>query len=96
MKSVHPGRLLRREMQARNLSANALALALRVNSAAASPTSSTDDSVGVPGVRQRGRWSSSLRRRVVPLLEFADHTSGSRRGGARRGSPPEVAPADRS
>jgi addiction module HigA family antidote len=32
MKSVHPGRLLRREMQARNLSANALALALRVNS----------------------------------------------------------------
>jgi antitoxin HigA-1 len=32
MKPVHPGRLLRREMQARELSANALALALRVNS----------------------------------------------------------------
>jgi len=32
MKPVHPGRLLRREMQARKLSANALALALRVNS----------------------------------------------------------------
>ena len=30
MKPVHPGRLLRREMQARKLSANALALALRV------------------------------------------------------------------
>jgi addiction module HigA family antidote len=32
MKPVHPGRLLRREMQARQLSANALALALRVSS----------------------------------------------------------------
>lgn len=32
MKPVHPGRLLRREMQARELSANALALALRVSS----------------------------------------------------------------
>ena len=32
MKPVHPGRLLRREMQARDLSANALALALRVSS----------------------------------------------------------------
>ena len=32
MKSAPTGRLLRREMQARNLSANALALALRVNS----------------------------------------------------------------
>jgi antitoxin HigA-1 len=32
MKPVHPGRLLRREMQARKLSANALALALRVSS----------------------------------------------------------------
>ena len=32
MKPVHPGRLLRRELQARDLSANALALALRVNS----------------------------------------------------------------
>jgi antitoxin HigA-1 len=32
MKAVHPGRLLRREMQARKLSANALALALRVSS----------------------------------------------------------------
>ena len=38
MKPVHPGRLLRREMQARKLSANALALALRV-APAASPTS---------------------------------------------------------
>jgi antitoxin HigA-1 len=38
MKPVHPGRLLRREMQARSLSANALALALRVSSAE-SPTS---------------------------------------------------------
>jgi antitoxin HigA-1 len=32
MKPIHPGRPLRREMQARKLSANALALALRVNS----------------------------------------------------------------
>jgi plasmid maintenance system antidote protein VapI len=32
MNPVHPGRLLRREMQARKLSANALALALRVSS----------------------------------------------------------------
>ncbi len=32
MKSIHPGRLLRREMVARNLSANALALALRTPS----------------------------------------------------------------
>ena len=32
MKAVHSGRLLRREMQARTLSANALALALRVSS----------------------------------------------------------------
>ncbi len=32
MRPVHPGRLLRREMQARDLSANALALALRVSS----------------------------------------------------------------
>jgi addiction module HigA family antidote len=32
MKAVHPGRLLRREIQARKLSANALALALRVSS----------------------------------------------------------------
>ena len=32
MKPVHPGRLLRRELQARDLSANALALALRVSS----------------------------------------------------------------
>ena len=32
MKPVYPGRLLRREMQARRLSANALALALRVSS----------------------------------------------------------------
>jgi antitoxin HigA-1 len=32
MKPVHPGRLLRREMQTRKLSANALALALRVSS----------------------------------------------------------------
>jgi addiction module HigA family antidote len=32
MKPVHPGRLLRWEMQARKLSANALALALRVSS----------------------------------------------------------------
>jgi addiction module HigA family antidote len=32
MKPVHPGRLLQREMQARELSANALALALRVSS----------------------------------------------------------------
>jgi antitoxin HigA-1 len=32
MKPIHPGRILRRELAARNLSANALALALRVNS----------------------------------------------------------------
>jgi antitoxin HigA-1 len=32
MNPVHPGQLLRREMQARSLSANALVLALRVNS----------------------------------------------------------------
>ena len=32
MMSVHPGRLLRREMEARGLSANALALALRTPS----------------------------------------------------------------
>jgi antitoxin HigA-1 len=32
MKAIHPGRILRREMAARRLSANALALALRVNS----------------------------------------------------------------
>jgi len=32
MKGCHPGRILRREMQARNLSASALALALRTPS----------------------------------------------------------------
>jgi addiction module HigA family antidote len=32
MKAIHPGRLLRREMTARGLSANRLALALRVPS----------------------------------------------------------------
>jgi len=32
MTPVHPGRVLRRELAARSLSANALALALRVNS----------------------------------------------------------------
>ena len=32
MRPVHPGRILRREVQARNLSANALALALRTPS----------------------------------------------------------------
>ncbi len=32
MRPVHPGRLLRQEIQARKLSANALALALRVSS----------------------------------------------------------------
>ncbi len=32
MKAVHPGRILKREMSSRNLSANKLALALRVPS----------------------------------------------------------------
>jgi antitoxin HigA-1 len=32
MKQIHPGRILKREMTARNLSANKLALALRVPS----------------------------------------------------------------
>ena len=32
MKHIHPGRILKREMTARNLSANKLALALRVPS----------------------------------------------------------------
>jgi addiction module HigA family antidote len=32
MKAIHPGRILRRELQARDLSANALALALRTPS----------------------------------------------------------------
>ncbi|MDX2441076.1 MAG: HigA family addiction module antitoxin [Desulfobacterales bacterium] len=32
MKPIHPGRILKREMMARNLSANKLALALRVPS----------------------------------------------------------------
>jgi len=32
MKPIHPGRILKREMSARNLSANKLALALRVPS----------------------------------------------------------------
>ena len=32
MRAIHPGRMLRREMQARRLSANALALALRTPS----------------------------------------------------------------
>lgn len=32
MKSVHPGRILKRELDARNISANKLALALRVPS----------------------------------------------------------------
>ena len=32
MKAIHPGRILRRELNARNLSANKLALALRVPS----------------------------------------------------------------
>ncbi|MEW6668312.1 MAG: HigA family addiction module antitoxin [Thermodesulfobacteriota bacterium] len=32
MKSIHPGRILKREMEARGLSANKLALALRVPS----------------------------------------------------------------
>jgi addiction module HigA family antidote len=31
MRPIHPGRILRRELTARNLSANALALALRTN-----------------------------------------------------------------
>lgn len=32
MKAIHPGRILKRELKARNLSANKLALALRVPS----------------------------------------------------------------
>jgi antitoxin HigA-1 len=32
MKAIHPGKILRRELKARNLSANALALALRTPS----------------------------------------------------------------
>ncbi len=32
MKPIHPGRILKRELQARNISANRLALALRVPS----------------------------------------------------------------
>jgi addiction module HigA family antidote len=32
MRPIHPGRILRRELSARGLSANALALALRTNS----------------------------------------------------------------
>ena len=32
MKAIHPGRILKRELEARNLSANKLALALRVPS----------------------------------------------------------------
>jgi antitoxin HigA-1 len=32
MRPIHPGRILRRELTARNLSGNALALALRTNS----------------------------------------------------------------
>lgn len=56
MRAVHPGRILRRELTARNLSANALALALRTPSGRITDILNEKRAVSVETAMRLGRY----------------------------------------
>jgi hypothetical protein len=82
MRPVHPGRILKDEIEARGLSANALALALRTPSGRI-----TDTLNGKRGVfaRDRAMARPLFRHQRAVLAQFADRLgTGGRRGEAWR------------
>ena len=82
MKAVHSGRLLRREMQPRTLSANALALALRVSSGRVTDVLNEKRGVSLETAMRLGRYFGNSARFWLNLQ--TTYELRSRRGGAWR------------
>ena len=83
MKAVHSGRLLRREMQARTLSANALALALRVSSGRITDVLNEKRGVSLETAMRLGRYFGNSARfwlnlQTIYELEIAEAELGER------------------
>jgi antitoxin HigA-1 len=83
MKAVHSGRLLRREMQARTLSANALALALRVSSGRVTDVLNEKRGVSLETAMRLGRYFGNSARfwlnlQTIYELQIAEAELGER------------------
>jgi antitoxin HigA-1 len=83
MKAVHSGRLLRREMQARTLSANALALALRVSSGRVTDVLNEKRGVSLETAMRLGRYFGNsarfwLNMQTIYELQIAEAELGER------------------
>jgi antitoxin HigA-1 len=91
MRAVHPGRILRRELNARSLSANALALALRTPSGRITDILNEKRAVSVETAMRLGRYFGQSPRFWLNLQMIYDLKLAEDAVGATIDS--EVAPA---
>lgn len=91
MRVVHPGRILKRELEARQLSANALALALRTPSGRITEILNGKRAVSVETAMRLGRYFGQSPRFWLNLQTMYDLAKAESELGARIDS--EVAPA---
>ncbi|HLH49422.1 MAG TPA: HigA family addiction module antitoxin [Roseiarcus sp.] len=91
MRAVHPGRILKRELEARRLSANALALALRTPSGRITDILNGKRAVSVETAMRLGRYFGQSPRFWLNLQTSYDLAQAETRIGDRIDN--EVAPA---
>ncbi|HYA80730.1 MAG TPA: HigA family addiction module antitoxin [Methylocystis sp.] len=91
MRAMHPGRILRRELNARSLSANALALALRTPSGRITDILNEKRAVSVETAMRLGRYFGQSPRFWLNLQMIYDLKLAEEAVGAAIDS--EVAPA---
>jgi len=91
MRAVHPGRVLRRELEARGLSANALALALRTPSGRITDILNEKRSVTTETAMRLGRYFGQNPRFWLNLQSIYDLATAEGRIGATIDA--EVVPA---
>lgn len=91
MRTVHPGRILKRELEARQLSANALALALRTPSGRITEILNGKRGVSVETAMRLGRYFGQSPRFWLNLQTMYDLAKAESELGARIDN--EVAPA---
>ena len=93
MMPVHPGRILKREMAARQLSANALALSLRVPSGRITDILNAQRAVTPDTALRLARYFGNSPRFWMNLQTAYDLSVADREIGARIAAEVQVAPA---
>ena len=93
MMPVHPGRVLKRELVARSLSANGLALALRVPSGRITDILNQHRAISPDTALRLGRYFGNSPRFWANLQSTDDLTMAERETGERIASEVQVAPA---